>query len=171
MHKVLILDDEKNIVSSLTRLLRAEGGFTVAGFTSAAEALAQAKEEEFDVVVADYRMPEMDGTRFLEKFRAIQPHSYRIILTAFSDEGMLRKAINQAQIHSLVRKPWDGLLLLETISQGAEQNAVLKEVGKLRAQVKTQAATIEGLRELLQEVASKHPQALPADWQDRLPSR
>ena len=168
MSRILIVDDEKNIVSALDRLLRSEAGISVEGFTSAKDALSRAEQTEFDVVVVDYRMPEMDGTQFLLKYRAIQPHSYRIILSAFSDESMLRKAINQAQIHALVRKPWDGMQLFDTIKRGAEQAEAQRALVRLHEQVAEQQATIEKLQTLLEQLAEKAPEALPKDWQSKL---
>ena len=155
MSKILILDDEENNVSAISRLLRTEPDMQVEGYTSAAEALRRAEESAFDVVVSDYRMPEMDGTQFLEKFRQLQPNAYRIIVSAFSDVEMLRKAINQAQIHRFVQKPWDGFILVEAIRHGAEQAEMHDELQRLRKQVEEQAATISRLNERLEQFSEK----------------
>jgi two-component system probable response regulator PhcQ len=152
--KILILDDEENNVSAISRLLRTEPDFHVEGYTSASEALRRAEEVAFDVVVSDYRMPEMDGTQFLEKFRERQPNAYRIIVSAYSDVGMLKKAINQAQIHRLIQKPWDGFMLVEAIRRGAEQSEMAKELRQLRQRVEEQAETIRTLQQRLEQANS-----------------
>ena len=154
MCKILILDDEENNVSAISRLLRHEPDFHVEGFTSASEALRRAEEVAFDVVVSDYRMPEMDGTQFLEKFRERQPNAYRIIVSAYSDVAMLKKAINQAQIHRLIQKPWDGFMLVEAIRRGAEQSEMAKELRQLHKQVEEQAETIRTLQQRLEQVTA-----------------
>lgn len=169
MSRVLVLDDEENNVAALRRLLRAETDLEIEGFTSAAEALRRADEVAFDVVLADYRMPEMDGTQFLEQFRYRQPDAYRIIVSAHSDVEMLRKAINQAQIHRFIQKPWDGFLLVEAVMRGAERAVLTQEVARLQKQTTQQAGTIEYLIGLLAMVAEKYPDALPADWQAAMP--
>lgn len=164
MCRILILDDEENNVSAISRLLRTEPDFHVEGFTSASEALRRAEEIKFDVVVSDYRMPEMDGTQFLEKFRERHPNAYRIIVSAYSDVEMLRKAINQAQIHRLIQKPWDGFILVEAIRRGAEQTKMARELEKLHQQVAAQAESLGKLQQLLEQVAAKYPDALPQGW-------
>lgn len=171
MSLILVLDDEANNVSAISRLLHPEPDLNVEGFTSAAAALARAKEVSFDVAVVDYRMPEMDGTQFLKQFREIQPDAYRVIVSAYSDTGMLKKAINQAQIHSLVQKPWEGFLLYETILRGTEHAQTARDIEQLRQQVAAQQDCIEKLSELLQQTAAKYPDALPTTWQELLPAK
>lgn len=168
MSTILVLDDEANNVSAITRLLHPEPDLNVEGFTSVSAALARAQETSFDVAVVDYRMPEMDGTQFLKKFREIQPNAYRIIVSAYSDVGMLRKAINQAQIHSLVQKPWDGFLLFETIQRGLEHAAIASDRQRLQELVNVQQESIGRLKSLLEDVAVKQPEALPANWRELL---
>jgi response regulator RpfG family c-di-GMP phosphodiesterase len=157
MGRVLLVDDDENNLSAMRRLLRLETEHDVETFTRGEEALQRARGVEFDVVVADYRMPEMDGTEFMEAFRLLQPTAYRIIASAFSDSELFRKAINQAQIHRFIQKPWDGFLLVEAITRGAEQSAMSRELDALRGEVKR-------LTNLLEGVAARQPQLLPPDW-------
>ena len=78
MPRLMLVDDEVNILSSLRRALIAmpEGTFpsplSIETFASPVQALARAHEMAFDLVISDYRMPEMDGVAFLEKLREIQ---------------------------------------------------------------------------------------------------
>lgn len=155
MSSILILDDEENNVSAIRRLLRSEPSLTPEGFTSAADALRRAEEIAFDVAVVDYRMPEMDGAQFLEKFRQTQPNAFRIIVSAYSDVEMLKKAINQAQIHRLVKKPWDGFILVEAIRRGVEHAEMARELDRLRMRVAEQDETISELQKQLKHSAGK----------------
>lgn len=169
MSLILVLDDEANNVTAISRLLHPEPNLDVEGFTSAAEALKRAEEVSFDVAVVDYRMPEMDGTQFLKKFREIQPDAYRIIVSAYSDVSMLKKAINQAQIHSLIQKPWEGFLLFETILRGTEHAQTARNIEQLHQQITEQQDCIGRLSELLQQISTKHPDAVPTNWKELLP--
>lgn len=111
--RILLVDDEPQVIAALRReLLRkpdvGHDGLEIEAFTAPALALARASEDDaaFDIVIADYRMPEMDGIAFLRALHAIQPGMARILLTGSTDiEGAI-KAINDAQIDFLILKPW-----------------------------------------------------------------
>ena len=78
--RILCVDDEPNILSSLRRLLRPHG-YQIVVASSGAEGLQLMEGQSFDLVVSDMRMPEMDGARFLELVRARWPDTVRILLT------------------------------------------------------------------------------------------
>ena len=99
MPRLMLVDDEVNILSSLRRALIAmpEGTFpsplSIETFASPVQALARAHEMAFDLVISDYRMPEMDGVAFLEKLREIQPDYVAMYLMCGQMlEGRARKA-------------------------------------------------------------------------------
>lgn len=162
MIRVMLVDDDENTLKSMRRLLLASPeGYTIETFTHPAEALKQAGQLSFDVVIADFRMPEMDGADFLERFRAIQPDAYRVILSGFHDAGMLRNAINRAHVHRFIEKPSDGYFLEAAIGEGARH-------ARLMASYRAQQAVIEHQTQLLETIAAAHPQALPAGWRDDL---
>ena len=66
--KILVLDDEEHITSLVKAYLEKEG-FTVNCALNGVEGLSLAKKEEFDLVILDIMMPEMDGYSFLREFR------------------------------------------------------------------------------------------------------
>ncbi len=109
MNRVLLLDDEPNVVSALKRTLAQafqNEDLTIETFTDPHAALARAAEVSFDTVVSDYRMPIMDGVAFLKQFRQLQPDAPRLILSASTDFDTLMTAINEAAIHRYLVKPW-----------------------------------------------------------------
>jgi thioredoxin reductase (NADPH) len=85
------------------RILRAESG------ASALEVLRQLKLRGDDValLLADHRMPEMNGVAFLERSIELFPEAKRVLLTAYADIDAAIQAINQAQLHYYLLKPWD----------------------------------------------------------------
>lgn len=125
MSRILVLDDETPILNALRRLLtRAPcmAGDTVYSlhvdcFTSPAAALVQAGAVSYDLVLCDYRMPEMDGVQFLKAFRAMQPDCARLILSGYADLDGLIAAINDAGISRFLAKPWNDYELLAAIGQ------------------------------------------------------
>lgn len=118
MNHILLVDDEANILASLKRELMAQKGeFTVETRTSPTEALKLAHEKAFDLVISDYKMPEMDGIAFLQAFREIQPDAVRIILSGQTDQHALVEAINRTHIYRFIGKPWNEAELAGVISQ------------------------------------------------------
>jgi len=85
------------------RIVRAESG------ESALDALRQMKlrGELVAVILADYRMPEMNGIEFLERAMDIYPGARRALLTAYADTGAAIDAINVVDLDHYLLKPWD----------------------------------------------------------------
>ncbi len=85
------------------RIIRAESGAT------ALDALRQMKlrGELVAVILADYRMPEMNGIEFLERAMDIYPGARRALLTAYADTGAAIDAINVVDLDHYLLKPWD----------------------------------------------------------------
>src|SRR5689334_5328074 len=85
------------------RIVRAESGAT------ALDALREIKlrGELVAVILADYRMPEMNGIEFLEQAMDIHPGARRILLTAYADTSAAIDAINVVDLDHYLLKPWD----------------------------------------------------------------
>lgn len=85
------------------RVLRADSG------ASALQALHGLKKrnEAVGLLLADQRMPEMNGVEFISKAIELYPEARRVLLTAYADTDAAIKAINQARIHHYLLKPWD----------------------------------------------------------------
>ena len=84
--KVLILDDEEMVTQSLRMVVEMETDYQVETFQRPQEALAAVKRENFDIIVSDFYMPDMDGLQFLEQVKALAPDAPRILLTGYADK-------------------------------------------------------------------------------------
>jgi response regulator RpfG family c-di-GMP phosphodiesterase len=104
--KLLLVDDEKNILHSLQRALRPEP-WDVTTANSGESALAVMAVEKFDLVISDARMPCMDGLTLLSEIRRRYPWCIRILLTGYVDIDSTIKAINEGQVYRYIHKPWD----------------------------------------------------------------
>lgn len=142
--RVLCVDDEPNILSALRRLFR-PSGYAVTVATSGREGLTLLDTQEFDIVISDMRMPEMDGAQFLEQVFHRWPDTMRILLTGYADIGSTIEAVNRGQIFRYVSKPWDDNDLLLTVRQAIERKALERE--KQRLEVLT-ARQNEALRDI-----------------------
>ncbi len=116
--KLLLLDDEPDILKSLTRVLRYD--YDVVSFTCGQEALEHLADNDVSIIISDMRMPEMDGAEFLTKAKAIKPDSIRFLLTGYSDIESTIRAVNGGGIQTYLAKPWDNESLKQTLSQASE---------------------------------------------------
>ena len=111
-YKILIVDDEPDNLALLYRTLR--GKYEIEKSTSPLLALQMMKSENFHCILSDHKMPEMDGVEFLKRSNEISPDTMRILVTAYTDAGILIDAINYAKIYRYIKKPYnpDELLLV-----------------------------------------------------------
>ena len=141
-HRILLLDDEPGILKALKRLLMltpcSANGETfklqVDTFTHPADALEVIRHVPYELVMSDFRMPDMDGVEFLKSVRALQPHAVRFILSGYADLGALVNAINEAQISRFIAKPWNDYELIAAIGQGLAYRALQVETEDLANQ-------------------------------------
>lgn len=111
-YKILIVDDEPDNLALLYRTLR--GQYEIAKSTSPVLALDMLKKEHFHCILSDHKMPEMDGVEFLKRSYEISPDTMRLLVTAYTDAGILIDAINYAKIYRYIKKPYnpDELILI-----------------------------------------------------------
>lgn len=104
-YNILLVDDEEDNLALLYRTLR--GSYNLERTTSPLKALEMMKEMDFQLVISDHKMPEMDGVEFLKRIQLMKPPVMRILLTAYSDANILIDAINYAKIYRYIKKPFN----------------------------------------------------------------
>lgn len=115
---ILVVDDEAGIVNAVRReLSTGNQGYVIETFTNPVEALERARVQRFQAVLADYRMPEMDGVAFLKALYALQPDCARIVLSGQTDMDALVRMINETHIFRFIAKPWNGDFLRSSLAQ------------------------------------------------------
>ena len=128
-YTVLLLDDDQEILTSLSSLLALETDYNVLAFASASEASEANETNEIDLAIVDYLLPgAMDGIEFLIALRKKQPYSIRMILTAYADKENAIKAINEVGLYQYLEKPWDSEELLQIIKEGIERRVLLQQL-------------------------------------------
>lgn len=126
MDPILIVDDEKDNLDALKRMLR--GQYDVSIAESPIEAMKLVQSHLFHVIVSDQRMPQMTGVEFLEKAKKLSPLSTRILLTGYTDIELVIDSINRGQIYRYVSKPWEPEDLRMTLRQANEAFLLKKEL-------------------------------------------
>lgn len=115
MTKILLVDDEQSVLNALRRELR--DYYEIEAFHNPAAAIERCRNTQFDLVVADYQMPHMNGIEFLEQFGRLQPDASRVVLSGVTDLDALISGINDTHIYRFLAKPWDQAELLSSIQR------------------------------------------------------
>ena len=119
---ILVVDDEPAIVRMCVQVLQAKG-HTVHGFTRADEALDHLSGEAADLLVVDYKMPELNGLDFIKRAWELRPGVRVVMITAHGTREVMAKA-NESGAQTVVLKPFtpnelaDGVA--KAISDGGE---------------------------------------------------
>jgi DNA-binding NtrC family response regulator len=122
--RILIVDDDNDIISFLHDIFL-ENGYEPTGYTSGQKALEALKEQDFDLLLADLMMPEMDGIELLKYALKANPSLVVIIMTGY---GTIRTAIHakKAGAFEYILKPFKLSDLLMTISRAVEAHRLHK---------------------------------------------
>lgn len=149
MSILVIVDDEPNVLNALRRLclnaamLPALVDPVIHTFTSPVQALAFIADFPVDLVISDYRMPELDGASFLARVKHSQPDAARIIMSACTDIDGIVRAVNQAGILRFVGKPWSDPDLKAAINDVLAHRGLLLENRRLADEVRAQRGLID----------------------------
>ncbi len=145
VERVLILDDEDMVLTSLRSFLELETDYEIVTFTSGSEALEYVQKNKINLVVSDYLMPDMDGITFLAKVKEIDPNATRVILTGYADKENAIKAINDVGLFQYIEKPWDNDNLKLVIRNGIDKQKLLSELESKVGEIKKAYGDLEGL--------------------------
>ncbi|GEM_PF-869716 len=114
--KVLVVDDEPEILASIEELLSDE--FKVLTATDADAALRLLQQEEVAVILSDQRMPGLSGDQFLSRAKEVSGAS-RVLISGYADLDTVTRAVNYSQIYAYVIKPWDATELRVIVQKAA----------------------------------------------------
>ncbi|MDD2761079.1 MAG: response regulator [Methylomonas sp.] len=158
---ILLVDDEPNILTSLSRLLRQ---YQITTATSGEEALQLAKQHKFDIVISDYRMPGINGIEFLMFFKLLQPDAIRLMLTGQADLEGVQQAINEAQVFRFINKPWSNAEILNAIENGLMHQRLLIENKRLADRVREQQTLLNEKDAILRALEAAEPGITKVNW-------
>lgn len=146
---LLLVDDEPNVLSALTRLFRGDG-YRILTANSGRDALALLADEQVDAIISDMRMPEMSGSEFLQHAAGLAPDIPRLLLSGQRDLDLAIVAVNEGQISHYIEKPWDPEKLRSCVRQVLEKSNAALERKQLLDRIKVQNEQLSKLnKELL----------------------
>jgi two-component system cell cycle response regulator len=128
---IMSVDDEENILKALESMFSKD--YKVITASNGREALKIIEEEmeypeDISVIIADQRMKEITGVDLLIQIKKIIPYTIRIILTAYDDKEVIKKAINEAQIYQFILKNFNPEELKLRIKCAVEAFALQQKV-------------------------------------------
>ena len=112
--KTLLVDDDELIRDSLKIAFSAKGCLMRVAET-AEEGLQAIKEEQFDIIISDFRLPGMNGLDFLKMTAVTQPQAVKFLITAYRDDHIFSEAIRLG-IHEFIEKPFSVKVLINLLA-------------------------------------------------------
>lgn len=116
--KILVVDDEELIRRTVAKILR-KADHEVVLAADGAEAIELAKQESFDMVISDVRMPGIDGVETIRRIKEIQPEIYAIIITGYASEETPVQAL-KVGVNDYIFKPFE----IDTFLHSVHRNLV-----------------------------------------------
>ena len=140
--RVLVVDDEENIRALIRQILEREG-FQVETASDGPSALKKATGEEFDLILLDVRIPQLDGMSVLREIRAADPDAVVMIITGY---GSIEQALEAVRLgaYDYVPKPFKRDELLLRIRRALDYHALQEENRKLHEELR-QTFKFEGI--------------------------
>ena len=158
--QILLVDDDPNILGSMSRIIthhsrvddlysaiRAEvsgsrgpaleeGKVSVQITPSPLHALKMADAISYSCIIADFKMPEMNGAELLQKFMDKQPDCIRILISGVINQDELVYAVDSANIFGFIGKPWQDYELKAMLAQALAYRRMLAENERLAEMVR-----------------------------------
>jgi response regulator RpfG family c-di-GMP phosphodiesterase len=134
---ILLVDDD-DVALRLFERAFSRPDFEITATKDAAAALPPAEHGQFQIVIADYRMPGMDGVTFLERVRIRSPETLRMLVTGQGDFDVAVDAINRGGICRLIYKPWNIDEMSVVLQDAANQYRARRHLEKISSSFKQQ---------------------------------
>ncbi len=155
--KILIVDDEVNLLQSLSDVLKKKG-YSVATARNGLEALEKLKERYFNIAIVDFKMPKMGGMELLEVMKERYPQTLVVILTGYGTIQNAVEAMNKGAYNYLIKpfSPDEILLITNKIMEEEnlrEENRFLRQELEKKGEIITQNKKMRRLKELIEQVA------------------
>jgi signal transduction histidine kinase len=178
--KILVVDDEQNVATTIKAILQLDGN-EVTAVTTGKEALAQLRENEFDVVLTDLRLDDLDGIEILRETQKLWPDTVSIMLTGYASLESAVTALRSGAYDYLI-KPSDVDELRATIGRALERRRLrqrlveLEQLDKLKTQflsmasheLRTPLTAVSGFMQIARRRMSRMAGAndIPTPWRD-----
>lgn len=136
--QILVVDDEILLASAIEEAINMRDGCSALAVNSAEEALEILETKEFDLVITDIKMPNMDGLTLLERIKGMYPDTEVMMMTAYASIDTAVDALKKGA-HDYIRKPLPSLNdLVERVRKALEKRELTLQNKKLQQQLEEQ---------------------------------
>ena len=153
--KIVVVDDEKVVTSAFSMLLKVEGFTDAHFFNNPKEALDFLKDNQPDLVISDFLMPQMNGLEFLGEVKKLYPEVSKILLTGYADKENAIRAINEIGLYRYIEKPWNNDDLVINIKNGIERSYLLSQLRQKISELEVAKKELEKYSQNLEQLVEE----------------
>ena len=147
MERFLLVDDDPSITDVLRRVLESMGHPVILHN----DPLAAAQETDFDLVLTDFMMPNLNGIELLSVLKAKRPDAVRMLITAANDFKVAIDAVNRGEVFRIIGKPWQLQDLKFGIQQAVDYARLVKENRRLAHELAERNQRLASLNAVLEQ--------------------
>lgn len=133
MYHILLVDDEPEVTNALSRVLRKE--YKISTCNQPHDVMALLKEQRFNLILSDIRMPNMDGIELLTQIKERYPTIERVLLSGYADMEQSQQAIKDNVARIIMTKPWDNFELKSILKIILDAHALNEENAQLKREM------------------------------------
>lgn len=146
-YRLLLVDDEPNILASLRRVFQREN-YELLFAQSGAEALRIMEKKPVELIMTDFMMPGMNGSELLREVRERWPNTIRIMLTGHANTDAVMGSIKEGAVYRFILKPWNDNDIRLTIALALEQYELIQRTRTLEQQTQKQNKDLDTISKL-----------------------
>lgn len=120
--RVLLVDDEPDILDFLDRVLRRSYAVTRAASALEALEILAAAGARFDILITDQKMPRMSGLELLAEIASTHPAMTRVLISGYTDSPEIAAAMEDGHLHAYILKPVDSGQVADVVDQAHRAN-------------------------------------------------
>lgn len=149
--RILVVDDERMITTTLATLIKMVLKHTVTTFNDPIQALESEElgQQKVDLIISDFMMPGMNGLEFLKSVKEKSPNTITILLTGYADKENAIKSINEVGLYYYLEKPWDNNSLIKIVQNGLDKKELTDDLEKKYKELNESHLEIARLYDLL----------------------
>ncbi len=118
--RIMLIDDDEWIRSSMTIFLESEG-CQLTAMETAEKALSELEIKPYDIIITDYKLPGISGLEFLGRIQPLYSECHKVLITAFGNDNIISKAL-QLGVEKVIQKPFTTETIEKTLAYLIDKN-------------------------------------------------